>query len=82
MLNGVHGESHRGQHEQYRRNRRRFGERCGRAAGSKRGLTALTAEGSGNVSCLTALQQHNHNQKQTDDDVNDGDKNDHGIEAS
>src|SRR5205807_7367447 len=76
------GEGHGRQHEENGRNRSRFGESRGRAARAKRGLTALPAEGCRDVSGLAALQQNDDDQKQTNDDVDDGNKNDeHGIEG-
>ncbi len=76
MFDGVNGERNRGQHEQNSRNRGRFRKRRGCAARAKRGLTPLSAEGCRNVPSLPALQQYNDNQKQANNHVNDGDKDD------
>lgn len=78
MANGVDGERYRRQHEQHCRERGGFGERRGRAAGTKGGLAALSAEGCRNVSGLTALQKNDNDEEQANHYVDDGDKDDHG----
>jgi hypothetical protein len=65
----------RGQHKDNRRPGGRFAENRGRSARTERRLTPHAAERSRDIGALTALQQHNNNQEQTNDDVNDGDQN-------
>lgn len=82
LLDGVNGERYRRQHEENGRNSRGSGQRCGRATRAERGLAPLTAEGRRDVSGLSALQQNNDDQKQTNHHVDDGDKDhEHGIEG-
>jgi hypothetical protein len=56
---------------------RRPGKNRSRAARTERCLAALTAESRSQVSTLPALQQHDCNQKQTNDHVNHYDQNGH-----
>jgi hypothetical protein len=81
LLDGVDGEGYRRQHEKNGRNGSCSGERCGCAAWAKRGLTTLSAEGRRDVPSLPALQQNDNNQKQANDHVDDGDKENHEIEG-
>ena len=55
------------------------GEPVGRTARSEGGLRSLTAEGASEIGTLTLLQQDNGDQKQGDDDVNDGQEDDHAT---
>ncbi len=82
MLDGVNGERDRRQHEENGRNRGRPGERRGGTPRAERGLAALSAEGRRNVPGLAALQQNNDDQKQTNNDVDDGDQDNHGFELA
>jgi len=79
MFRGVDGERHRGQHEENGRDGGCLGERRGCAPRPEGRLTALSAECSRNISSLAALEQHNNNQKQADENVDDGDEYDHEI---
>ena len=51
---------------------------CGRAS-TEGGLAPHASEGGGNVSTLPALQQHHNDQEQTNDDVNDGNQDNHVV---
>ena len=65
-------------HEEYRAPGGELGEQVGRAARAKGRLRTLAAECAGEISGFALLQQHNSDQKQTDDDVNDYQKDEHG----
>ena len=54
-----------------------LGKYGGCAARAKCRLAAHAAERSGNVAALAALQQHDNDEKQTDNDVNGSDQNNH-----
>jgi hypothetical protein len=76
---GEHdGERDGDDHEEYRAPCGELGEQVGRAARAKGRLRTLAAEGTGEVSGFALLQQHNSDQEQTDDDVNDNQKDEHG----
>ena len=76
---GEHdGEGDGDDHEEYRAPSGELGEQVGRAARAKGRLRTLAAEGAGEVGGLALLQQHNSDQKQTDDDVNHYQKDEHG----
>jgi len=79
MFRGVDGEGHRGQHEENGRDGGRFGERRSRTPRPEGSLTALSAECRRNISSFAALEQHNNNQKQADENVNNSDEYDHEI---
>src|SRR5581483_9963125 len=60
----------RGQHENHRRPGGRLGQYSGRASRPEGGLAAHAAERSRNICALAALQQHNQDQEQANNDVN------------
>ena len=70
-------ESDRGAHEDDRRPGGELGEQVGGAARAKGGLRTLAAEGSGEVGALALLQKDHANQEEANDDVDDGEKDDH-----
>ena len=74
MPGRVDRQSNRSHHERHRRPSRRFGERTGGSAGPKRCLTALSSEGGGDVAALAALQQHDHDNEETDHDMDSSDQ--------
>ncbi len=51
-----------------------LGEQVGRTAWTESGLRTLTAKGTGEISALTLLQEHDADQKQADDDMDHGDE--------
>ena len=55
------------------------GEHVGCAAGTESGLRSLAAEGAGEIGALTLLQQDNRDHEYGDDDVNDGQEDDHSA---
>jgi hypothetical protein len=57
-------------------------ERVRGAARSKRRLTALPAKSRGNIPALAALQQDDHDNKKTNQNVNGSDEIDHNFEIS
>src|ERR1039458_1243017 len=65
-----HGERDGEDHEEHRAPGGELGEQVGRATRAKRRLRTLAAERAGEVGGFALLQQHNADQKQTDDDVN------------
>jgi hypothetical protein len=76
---GEHdGEGDGDDHEEHRAPCGELGEQVGRAARAKGRLRTLAAECAGEVGGLALLQQHNPDQEQTDDDVNDYQKDEHG----
>jgi hypothetical protein len=56
-----------------------FGEHVGGGAGTERGLRTLSTEGGGQIGALALLQQDDKDQRQADDDVDAGKKDDHGV---
>jgi hypothetical protein len=68
-LGGVNRQRNRREHERYCRPGGGFGERAGRAARTECGLAALSAESSGNVAALAALQQDDNDDEETDKNV-------------
>ena len=64
-------------HERHRGPRRSLGKRAGRPARTERRLAALPAESRGNIAALSALQQNNHNNEETDQDVDGSDQINH-----
>lgn len=50
---------------------------AGRSPRAERGLASLPAESRGNVAALAALQQHDHDDEETNQDVNSGDEVNH-----
>ena len=79
MLADKDKECNRGDHEDDCSPGGETGEHVGCAARSEGGLRSLTAEGAGKIGALTLLQQDNRDQKQRDDDVNDGQEDDHAT---
>lgn len=73
-LGGVYRQRDGGQHERHRRPGRRFGESSCGAPRPECGLAALSTESRRNVSALPALQQHDQNDEEADDDVNRDDE--------
>jgi hypothetical protein len=55
------------------------GEQIGGAARTECSLRSLTAEGAGEIGALALLQQDNRDHEDRDDDVNDGQEDDHGT---
>ena len=76
-LAGVHRQRDGSDHECHSRPRRGFGKGTGRSARAERGLASLSAERSGDIAALAALQQHNHDDEETDQNVNSGDQVNH-----
>ena len=54
------------------------GQQVRRTAGAERSLRTLSAKSTSEISRLTLLQQHHSNQEQTDYDVHNDEKNQHG----
>ena len=77
MFDGVDRKGHGGQHEDNGGNGSGLGKSCGRAARTKRRLAALAAKGRRDVPRLTALQEHDNDQKQADDYMDDSNENNH-----
>ena len=76
---GEHdGERDGDDHEEYRAPCGELGEQVGRAARAEGRLRTLAAECAGEVGGLALLQQHNADQKQTDNDVKHNQKDEHG----
>lgn len=71
------GKANRGEHEDDRRIGGELGEKVGCAARTEGGLRSLAAEGSREVGGLALLQEDYANEKETDDNVNDDEKNNH-----
>ena len=71
------GEADGGQHEDDRRVGSELGEEIGGAARSEGGLRSLATEGAREVGGFTLLQENYANEKETDDNVNDDEKNNH-----
>lgn len=55
------------------------GEHVSGPAWTKGGLRSLTAEGAGKIGALTLLQKDNRDEEKRDDDVNDGQEDDHAT---
>src|SRR5271170_6245952 len=70
---GVHRQRNGGDHEGDRRPRGRPRKSAGRAARTERRLAALPAESRGNVPALAALQQHDDDNEETDQNVDRND---------
>jgi hypothetical protein len=71
------GEADGGQHEDDGRVGGELGEEIGCAARAEGGLGSLATEGAGEVGGLALLQEDYANEKETDDNVNDDEKNNH-----
>ena len=71
------GQADGGEHEDDRRVGGQLGEEVGCAARTEGGLRTLATEGSGEVGGLALLQEDDANEKETDDNVNDDEKNNH-----
>src|SRR5271168_3683415 len=70
-------QTDRGQHEDDRRVGGQLGEEVGCATRTECGLRTLAAEGSGEVGRLALLQKDDANEKKTDDNVKEDEKNNH-----
>jgi hypothetical protein len=68
----------RGAHENDRRPGRQSGQQVGRATRAKRRLRTLSAKGAGKISRLALLQQYHTDEEQTDHNVHNDEKNEHG----
>ena len=66
-----------GHHEKDGSPRRKAGEQVGGPAGTEGGLRSLTTEGAGEIGTLPLLQEDNRDKEERDDDVNDGQEDDH-----
>ena len=55
------------------------GEHVGGAARTEGGLRSLATEGASEIGALALLQQDNRDEKERDDDVNDGQEDDHAT---
>lgn len=76
----MNGKGDRSKHEEHCRNCGRAGEGGGCAARAECRLAALSTKGGGDVTGFAALQQNDDDQKQANDHMDDGDKdNKHGI---
>ena len=71
------GQADGGEHEDDRRVGGQLGEEVGCAARTECGLRTLATEGSGEIGGLALLQEDDANEKETDDNVNDDEKNNH-----
>jgi len=71
------GEADRGEHENDRRIGGELGEEIGCATRAEGRLRTLAAEGASQVGTLALLQQNHADQEEANDDVDDGEKNDH-----
>ena len=65
------GQRQRGQHEDDGRRGRGFAQKSGGAGGSEQGLTGAAAEGCSHIGAFAGLKQNDHNQRDTNDDMND-----------
>jgi hypothetical protein len=79
LLLGHDGQGERRNHEQDRGNGGRFREDGVGAAGSENRLRSHATECTGQIRCLTTLEQHNDNEKEADHHVNKCDRNDSVI---
>ena len=78
----IDGQCDRRDHERHRRPCGSAGQGAGRSPWPKGGLAPLSAERGRNVAALAALQQHNHDDEKTDQDVDSGDDVDHKFNVS
>jgi hypothetical protein len=74
VISGVGAREHDGQadggeHENYRRIAGQLGEQVGGSAGTESCLRSLATKGTGEVSRLARLQEHDANEEEADDDV-------------
>ena len=72
MSAGIHRQGDGSDHERHRGPRGGPGKGAGRSSRAERGLASLSAESRGNVAALAALQQYDHDDEETDQDVNSG----------
>ena len=77
MSGRIEGQCDRCDHERHRRPCGSAGQGAGGSARAEGGLASLTAERGRNVTALSALQQHNHDDEETDQDVDSGNEVDH-----
>src|SRR5215472_6002629 len=77
-LGGVNGKRDRRHHENDGRPGRRFRQCCSGSARSKGSLAAHSAKRRCDIAALAALQEHHNDQKEGNNNVNDGDENNHG----
>ncbi len=79
MLRRVNRQGDGCDHEQDGRPSSSFRKGAGGSAGAECGLATLASEGGRDITALAALQQHDHNDEETDQKVNSGDKINHGF---
>jgi hypothetical protein len=73
----IDGECDGSDHECHGGPRRSLGKRAGRTARTEGRLAALPAKSCGNIAALAALQQNNHDDEKTNQDVDSSDQINH-----
>src|SRR5215467_4719669 len=76
---GIHGQRDGGDHERHGRPRGGLRQGAGCSPWTECGLAALASKGRGDVAALAALQKHDDDDEETDQDVNGGDEVNHSL---
>jgi hypothetical protein len=79
LLGHQDGKAYRSDHEDYSAPGCSAGEQVGRGAGSKGGLRALAAEGSGEIGALALLEKNDGDHEETNDYVDNDKQINHAV---